>query len=274
MLLVLRAVLHWALLEEADGMVSARRYCTHCHVPVTAEGFCPSCGGALSAVPFRSRPAAGLAITGQRLSTPVFVGGTAVLVVLVGLLAVLVTWVFHPHAKPPCTADCPPPQVGAAARASATELPEQHTFQSTAFGFHVDYPGDWKLQDSNADGALFNTRYGQLQVVGSHSSSSALQLIADRIASFRGPQLPDIRSAGTIHGAHIGSIEGQGELYAATFTPSSGAGRSEVVRIAIIVARNGNATVMSTALVPYDAHDGRVLGDDIDYAMAEFRWPG
>jgi hypothetical protein len=106
-----------------------------------------------------------------------------------------------------------------------------------------------------------------------HTSSSALQLIAQRIASFRSPQLPDITSAGTIRGAHIGSVQGQGELYSATFTPSSGAGRSEVVRIGIIVARNGDATVMATALVPYDTHTGRVLGDDIDYAMAEFRWP-
>ena len=46
------------------------------------------------------------------------------------------------------------------------------------------------------------------------------------------------------------------------------------MRIAIIVARKGNATVMATALVPYDTHGGRVLGDDIDYAMTEFRWRG
>lgn len=211
---------------------------------------------------------------GQRLSTPVFVAGTAALVVLVGLLAALVTWVFHPHAKPPCTIDCPPPQASASARSAAAELAEQRTFESSAFGFHVDYTSEWKLRKSNPHGALFATRYGQLQVLGMRTTSTALQLIERRIADFRSPELPDISSAGAIRGAHIGSVEGQGELYAATFTPSSGAGRSVVVRIGITVARKGETTVMTTAFVPYDPSSGRVLGDDIDYAMAEFRWPG
>ncbi len=58
LLLVLRALLHWALLEEGGEMGSAARYCAHCHTAVTAEGFCPTCGGALSAVPYHTRPAA------------------------------------------------------------------------------------------------------------------------------------------------------------------------------------------------------------------------
>jgi hypothetical protein len=107
-----------------------------------------------------------------------------------------------------------------------------------------------------------------------HSASSALQLITQKIAQLESPELPDLALAGTIHGAHIGSAEGQGQLYSATFTPSSGAGRSLVVRIGIIVARKGDTTVVATAFVPYDTSRGRPLGDDIDYAMAEFRWPG
>ncbi len=210
----------------------------------------------------------------HRLSAPVFLIGTAVLVGLVGLLAALITWAFHPQPAPPCTSDCPPPQSPAAVRAQSAELPEQQTFTSTGFGFHVDFPGNWKLQSSNGDGALFTTRFGQLQVIGLHSAPSALQVIQQRIAQFKSPQLPDIAPAGTIHGAHIGSAEGQGELYSATFTPSSGTGRSLLVRIGIIVARKGNSTVVATALVPYDARSGQALGDDIDYAMAEFRWAG
>ena len=211
---------------------------------------------------------------GERLSTPVFVVGTAVLVVLVGLIAVLVTWVFHPHAKPPCTVDCPPPQASAAVQASPGEMAEQQTFQSSDFGFHVDYPGDWKLQNSNGAGALFSTRYGQLQVVGIQSAPGALQLIEQRIAQLQSPQLPDLALVGPIHGAHIGSAEGEGQLYSATFTPSSGAGRSLLVRIGVIVATKGPTTLVATAFVPYDESSGRTMGDDIDYAMAEFRWPG
>ena len=60
-----------------------------------------------------------------------------------------------------------------AAHAWSGELPEEQTFQSADFGFHVDYPSDWKLQGSNGAGALFDTRHGQLQVAGRHRISSA-----------------------------------------------------------------------------------------------------
>ena len=55
LLIMLRALLHWALLEEVGDMGSTARYCAHCHALLTAEGFCRSCGGALSAVPFHTR---------------------------------------------------------------------------------------------------------------------------------------------------------------------------------------------------------------------------
>jgi hypothetical protein len=206
-----------------------------------------------------------------RLSTSVFVIGTAVAVVLVGVLAALVTWIFHPHSKPPCTIDCPPPELPASV-ATAPLMAEQQTFTSSDFGFQVDYTDDWKLKRSSGSGALFSTRYGELEVVGLRTSSTALQLIEQRIGKFDSADLPDLREVGAIRGAHIGSIEGEGELYSATFTPSSGSGRSLLVRIAIVVARKGDTTVLATALVPYDQKAGRVLADDVDYAMTEFRW--
>lgn len=209
----------------------------------------------------------------HRLSGPLFVIGTALAVMLVGLVAVLVTWLFHPHTKPPCTIDCPPPRLPAAVTAPVL-LREHETFGSTDFGFHVDYPDGWKLQRSNGHGALFETRHGQLQLVGLLSAPGAPTLIQEGIRHFDGPQLPDLAEVGPIHGAHIGSVEGDGELYSATFTPSSGAGRSLLVRIGIIVARRGPLTIVATALVPYDQSSGTVLADDIDYAMAEFRWRG
>ena len=58
LLVSLRILLHFALLEEAGQMSGASRFCAHCHTIVDAEGFCPNCGGALSAVPFHTRPAA------------------------------------------------------------------------------------------------------------------------------------------------------------------------------------------------------------------------
>jgi RsiW-degrading membrane proteinase PrsW (M82 family) len=60
----MRVVLHFALLEEAAAIGASEKYCSHCHVNVFAEGFCPRCGQALTAVPFHVRrpiPAAGKA---------------------------------------------------------------------------------------------------------------------------------------------------------------------------------------------------------------------
>ena len=53
LLLALRVVLHRALLDEAGGETSADRHCAHCNRTVQAEGFCPSCGMALKAAPWR-----------------------------------------------------------------------------------------------------------------------------------------------------------------------------------------------------------------------------
>jgi RsiW-degrading membrane proteinase PrsW (M82 family) len=57
LLLFMRVLLHRALLEEAGGQGSADRYCAHCDRTVGAEGFCPTCGMALTAVPFHMRGA-------------------------------------------------------------------------------------------------------------------------------------------------------------------------------------------------------------------------
>jgi hypothetical protein len=53
LLLSLRVVLHRSLLDEAGEEDSADRYCAHCDRTERAKGFCPSCGMALKAVPWR-----------------------------------------------------------------------------------------------------------------------------------------------------------------------------------------------------------------------------
>ena len=58
LIVLLRVALHSALLEEAADMGVADRFCSNCHQMVTAEGFCPSCGCALNAVPYHTRPEA------------------------------------------------------------------------------------------------------------------------------------------------------------------------------------------------------------------------
>lgn len=51
LIIYVRYLLHDALLDEAANLGFANTVCPNCHQRVTAAGFCPSCGMALSAVP-------------------------------------------------------------------------------------------------------------------------------------------------------------------------------------------------------------------------------
>lgn len=51
LLVYVRYVLHHALMEEAAHMGFAETVCPNCHMHIVASGFCPNCGGALTAAP-------------------------------------------------------------------------------------------------------------------------------------------------------------------------------------------------------------------------------
>jgi PrsW family intramembrane metalloprotease len=51
LLIYIRYVLHYALLEEAANMGFAETVCASCHMHIVASGFCPNCGMALTAAP-------------------------------------------------------------------------------------------------------------------------------------------------------------------------------------------------------------------------------
>jgi hypothetical protein len=51
LLIYIRYLLHYALLEEAAHMGFAETVCPNCHMHIVASGFCPNCGMALSAAP-------------------------------------------------------------------------------------------------------------------------------------------------------------------------------------------------------------------------------
>jgi RsiW-degrading membrane proteinase PrsW (M82 family) len=51
LLVYIRYLLHYALLEEAAHMGFAETVCPNCHMHIVASGFCPNCGVALTAAP-------------------------------------------------------------------------------------------------------------------------------------------------------------------------------------------------------------------------------
>jgi RsiW-degrading membrane proteinase PrsW (M82 family) len=59
LLIVLRYLLHYALLEEGRDFGLHEAVCAHCHKHVMAAGFCPNCGMALVAAPRSVREHAG-----------------------------------------------------------------------------------------------------------------------------------------------------------------------------------------------------------------------
>jgi hypothetical protein len=210
---------------------------------------------------------------GERLSGPLFFVISFLAVTAVGGLAALVTWAFHPTPKPACTIDCPPP--GSDIKAALSPLREHGSFTSSQYHFTVEYPSGWSVRDSGSAGALFATARGLVEFVGSAGAGSGASLIAQRVSKFDPNRLPDIRALGPLHGAHIGSQEGIGTLYAATYVPPSGGGSSLLVRIGIIAATRGNLTVLATAVLPYDQGTGTLAdAKEVDYGLTEFRWPG
>lgn len=51
LLIYVRYMLHYALLQEAAHMGYAETVCPNCHMHIVASGFCPNCGMALTAAP-------------------------------------------------------------------------------------------------------------------------------------------------------------------------------------------------------------------------------
>jgi hypothetical protein len=209
----------------------------------------------------------------SRLHPLIFFVGTAVIVGLIGLLAALITWRFHPGPKPPCVAYCPPP-TASAQQASATPLGEAHTYKSADFGFELDYPEGWSASTDGSTASL-QTTSGRLWVDGDRSGKPPTQLVIDSIKGFDPTKLPDIRPARTILGARVGVVPGTGQVYAATLVPGSGGGQALAVRIPIVAAVQGGLGLVATGLAPFDSSSpGEVGGgDNLDYALTEFRWP-
>jgi len=192
-------------------------------------------------------------------------------VILVGGLAALATWLFHEHTNPPCTVNCPPPRSQGIADAG---LAEAGSFTSPKLGWVLAYPKAWKVDDTSGDNVLFQTRAGLLKVEAGRTTTDLDTLLDRARAGIDNAELPDLESVGPLRGAHLGSQEGEGRLYQATFYPPSGGGRGLLVRIGIVAATRDGVTVVCTAIAPYDQHSGRMAAEDIDYAFTEFRWPG
>jgi len=213
----------------------------------------------------------------HRLSAATFIIGAAVIVTLVGLLAALVTWEFHPKTSTPCNLNCP--QIASAPTSSSALAGEPYSFTSSQFGFTVEVAAPpWKAESTSAAGGVFDTRSGFVDIEGAAGTLNATQLIQQSLSKLNPQVFPNIQAVGPLHGAHIGTVNAQGELFVSTYVPSSG--QSFPVGIGVMVATRNGVTVRILALTPYDVNHDPIHGGmapdafDIDYALDEFRWAG
>ena len=212
-----------------------------------------------------------------RIHPWLFAALTAGGVVAIGLLAALVTWLAHDGPKKQCVLNCPPPS----AHASGDDFtsPIERAF-SSPIGFVVRYPTSWKPHGGGHGSASFDTDDGGFFEVVTGPAANLAQLIVPRVRSFDPQTFPDLKPIGPIRGAHVGGVSGVGTMYGGTMVPGSGGGSAERVRFAIIAAKRGNLALVVTAADWYDKDvtsdipTGMKDAPELDYALAQLRWPG
>jgi hypothetical protein len=202
---------------------------------------------------------------------------TTACVVTIGVLAALVTWVFHQGPKKQCVLNCPPPVAHATSDDFAS--PDERAFHSPA-GFDVSYPTSWKVHGSGRGGVSLDTDDGGFFEVRPATGAGLAQLIVSRVRALDPQTFPDLKPLGPIRGAQIGGVSGVGTLYGGTMVPGGGGGSAQRVRFAIIAAERNGLAVVVTAADWYDRSvtdqipTGMPNAQSLDYALTEFRWPG
>jgi hypothetical protein len=254
-------------------------FCGRCGTPAPPGApYCGRCGASLAAaVPAyasytypTTSPAAPHARSG-RLGHKGLLGiGGVVLVVLVVIGVIIARQVGV--TPPKCRFDCDA-RIGA-------PIHDVHTYQSSQYGFQVDYTDSMVLADNNGDHVTFDESLKDGRVIaevtfaGQQASKSPDEMINDVVGGFSSSQYQDVQQALPINGAHIGGVPATGRIYDANLFTQGG--QSEHVRIAVVAAVQGNTGVVVTAVEAFNKspndHSGIADPSNLDYMLAEFRW--
>lgn len=251
------------------------RYCGRCGAPLApGAGFCGRCGTPvlMQAAPpqpaysYAPTPSAAYrAATQPKLGTALVAGGLIAVLVIAGLIAggIAVSQLARGAGHATCTSNCAPKLI--------TPLPEQASFRSTAFGFTVNYSSRWTVRSSDPNGIELGTKIGQVTVKGVRGQSPD-EAIRQTVLGLPSSQWQDVTTVGNLKGAHLGEVEGTGEVYSANLV---GASQTAVqVRIGVVAAQVGDVTVVVFLADPYDktSPNGLPEGQAVDYLCTEFAW--
>lgn len=250
-------------------------YCGRCGAPLApGTRFCGRCGtpvlmqAAVAAPVYSYAPAppAAYRAAGQgKLAPPLIAGGVVAILLIVAIVvgAIAVSQAAR-GGHSTCTSNCPPKFV--------TPLAEQASYKSSVYKFTVNYSSRWTLRDQSGSSVTLGTRLGSVQVIGS-SAQDPGQALQATLKSLPTSTWQDLTPVGGLKGAHIGEVEGVGEVYSANLVGASQTATK--VRVAVIAAAKGPVTVVIVAADPVDTKSsptGFPEAQEIDYMCTEFVW--
>jgi hypothetical protein len=248
-------------------MAAASGFCGRCGAPYTAASgpFCGRCGNAIptpaaaagagAAAP-PPPPAYGYPLVaaaaipgathrlGRNRLLIIGAGALAVVVVIVTAIAVIAKPTTHV-----CGFFCGP--------RTGTRLASPSTYQNQQWGYTVEYDKKaFNIANQDANGAAFVAQeappFCATQTDGeidftAVSGSDVGGAIQKAFNGLNTSVFQGIRSIGSIGGAEIGQMPGQGFAYSASFTPPNGGGQAVMATIAIIGASFNGVTLVATA---------------------------
>src|SRR4029077_17338155 len=157
---------------------------------------------------YRLAPPGAFPRAGRVKLPPLMVVGGLLLILVVGVAVISLFAAsrgFGTHST--CTSDCGP-KVG-------TQLLESNTFRSVTFRFQVDYSSSWKVLHQDASSISLGTKIGRVDIVGSSSSQSLVDLINGTVSALPSSSWQGVTKVSDLKGAHIGDQDGLGAIYSA-----------------------------------------------------------
>lgn len=256
-------------------MAAQPRFCGRCGSRlVPGAGFCGRCGAAqvpqamAAPAPYTYPMAQRTAYptVGRSKLAPIAIAGGLLVILAIAMLGVSALAVSRAVGNhPACKAGCGPKIL--------TPLPESSTYRSAAFKYEVDYSAQWTVRNQDADGISFGTKLGTLQVTGMKAGQPLDSVMRSTVSALPSSEWQDVSQVSGLKGAHIGSQDGIGAVYAANLIGANS--QAAKVRFAVIVASRQGVTVVILAVGPADPKNsphGMPEGQEFDYLCQEFRW--
>lgn len=256
-------------------------YCGRCGAPFGADAgpYCGRCGNAIAPLPpaatgytYPVVPSALVPGAQHKLSHGrmlLLAGGVvAALVIVITVIVV--------GAKPstkPCGFSCAP--------RSGPRLLSTSAYASQRFGYTVEYDSNtMSIANQDQSGVQLQARDGDGEVDFTATSGSDTSVaIQNALSKLSSSQFQNMQQVGSVRGAEIGLVLGQGTAYSASFVPPDGTGQAIPVGIVIMSSSQNGVTITVTAFSATD-HDirdapyGLDASSNFDYPVTNTIWKG